>query len=305
MLSGVWPVLCTPFRADGAVDAAALCRVARFAVDAGVAGVVFPGFASEVDELSAGERRELLGAVVAELAGQVPIIAGATAGSADLAIERVREATALGIGHVMIQAPKAVGADAAAVSAFYAAIAAACPGVAIILQNAPAPRGSDLAPAAVIEVLKANPAITYVKEETIPSGGPISAIRAGAPAHLAGVIGGGGARFLIDEALRGACAAMPAVEFADIHVAMWRALESGQEILARDLYERSLPLLMVQSHARMRFTKRVLMRRGVLENDFVRAKIPEFDARDLAEIDALLTRIADLMTMAPLVRAAA
>jgi 4-hydroxy-tetrahydrodipicolinate synthase len=305
MIRGVWPVLCTPFGADGAVDPAALRRILRFARASGVDGVVFPGFASEVDDLAPEERQMLLAVVVEEAGGSIPVIAGATAATVEAVVARIAEAAALGVRQVMIQAPKSVGADAAAVSRFYAAIAAACPGIAIILQNAPAPRGSDLSPAAVIDVIAANPSIAYVKEETIPSGGPISAILAGAPGHLAGVIGGGGARFLIDEAMRGACAAMPAVEFADIHVAMWRALEAGQEQRARDLYERLLPLLMIQSHARMRFTKRVLMQRGVLGNDVVRAKIPAFDARDLAEIDTLLARIADLMTVAPLVEAAA
>ncbi len=181
---------------------------------------------------------------------------------------------------------------------FYAAIAQACPEAGIVLQNAPAPRGSDLSPQAVIEVAAAVPTIRYIKEETIPSGGPISAILAGKPAHCVGVMGGGGARFVIDEFLRGACGAMPAVEFTDIHVAMWQALKAGQHDQARTLYERTLPLLMIQSHARMRFTKRVLMRRGVLDNDAVRAKIPPLDPRDIAEIDALLARITDLLAAA-------
>lgn len=304
MIEGVWPVLCTPFRSDGAVDVAALRRVARFAADSGAAGAVFPGFASEVDDLAPDERQALLQAVVDELAGRIPIIAGATATSVDAVTARVCEAEALGINIVMIQAPKAVGTDVTAVTQFYAAIAQACPKAEIVLQNAPAPRGSELSPQAVIDVTAAVPAIRYVKEEAIPSGGPISTILAGKPAHCAGVMGGGGARFVIDEFLRGACGAMPAVEFTDIHVALWSALKAGREAEARSLYERTLPLLMVQSHARMRFTKRVLMRRGILENDVVRAKIPPLDACDIVEIDALLARIADLLLASPVVRAA-
>jgi 4-hydroxy-tetrahydrodipicolinate synthase len=303
-IRGVWPVLCTPFTAEGAIDRAAMRRIARFACDSGVQGVVFPGFASEVDDLTASERLELLEIVLDELGGRRPLIAGASAPSLAEVIARVEEVQRLGIQQVMIQAPKAIGTDAQAVTAFYAAIAAACPGVEIILQNAPAPRGSDLSPAAVLAVASAVPAIRIVKEETIPSGGPISAILAGAPNHLAGVMGGGGARFVIDECMRGACGAMPAVEFADIHARMWQALEAGREGEARMLYERTLPLLMIQSHARMRLTKRVLMLRGILDNDEVRAKIPAFDARDLAEIEALMSRIADLFAVAPLARAA-
>lgn len=297
-------MLCTPFTADGAIDRAAMRRIVRFGCDSGVAGVVFPGFASEVDDLTAAERLALLEVVLDELGGRLPLIAGASAPTLDEVIARVKEVQPLGIRQVMIQAPKAIGTSAPAVADFYAAIAAACPGMEIILQNAPAPRGSDLAPTAVLEVAHAVPAIRYVKEETIPSGGPISAILAGAPKHLAGVMGGGGARFVIDECLRGACGAMPAVEFADIHARMWQALEAGREAEARMLYERTLPLLMIQSHARMRLTKRVLMLRGILDNDVVRAKIPVFDARDLAEIEALMRRIADLFTVAPLARAA-
>lgn len=303
-IEGVWPVLCTPFRADGAVDTPALRRVVDFALRSGAAGVVFPGFASEVDALDTAERRALLAAVVDEVAGRAPILAGATAGSVEAAVALTREAAGFGVAQVMIQAPKSVGADAAAVSAFYRAISQACPETEIVLQNAPAPRGSDLSPDAVIAVARDVARIAYVKEETIPSGPPISAIRAGAPETVRGVLGGGGARFVIDEFLRGACGAMPAVEFTDIHVAMWRALTEGRAREARDLYERTLPLLMIQSHARMRFTKRVLMRRGLLDNDVTRAKIPAFDARDLAEIDALLDRIADLMRLAPLMQAA-
>lgn len=304
MIKGVWPVLCTPFTAQGAVDAPALRRIVRFALASSVDGVVFPGFASEVDNLDADERRHLLEAVVDEVAGRVPVLCGATAATVPEVVARITEGRDLGIRQAMIQAPKSVGATADAVAAFYGAIAAACPDVEIVLQNAPAPRGSDLSPQAVLHVAGAVPTIRYVKEETIPSGGPISAIVAGKPAHLAGVIGGGGARFIIDEFMRGACGAMPAVEFSDIHVAMWSALTAGREAEARTLYERTLPLLMIQSHARMRFTKRVLMRRGVLTNDVVRAAVPPFDARDLAEIDALLDRIADLMGVAPLARAA-
>ncbi|HRJ67999.1 MAG TPA: dihydrodipicolinate synthase family protein [Beijerinckiaceae bacterium] len=304
-IQGVWPVLCTPFAADGAIDRAAMRRIVGFACDSAVQGVVFPGFASEVDDLTATERFELLQIVLDELGGRLPLIAGASAPTLDEVIARVREVQSLGLRQVMIQAPKAIGTDAAAVADFYAAIAAACPGVEIILQNAPAPRGSDLSPAAVLAVAAAVPEIRYVKEETIPSGAPISAILADAPGHLAGVMGGGGARFVIDEFLRGACGAMPAVEIADIHARMWQALKAGREAEARSLYERTLPLLMIQSHARMRLTKRVLMLRGILDNDMVRARIPPFDARDIAEIQALMDRIADLLVAAPLARVAA
>lgn len=299
MLQGMLPVLPTPFTEAGTVDPEAMAGIVDFALASGVDGVVFPGFASEVDELSAAERATLLKVVVARVGGHVPIVAGASAPTALEAISHCREALANGIRHVMIQAPKSVGTTTEAVSAFYGEIAAAVPGIEIVLQNAPAPRGSDLKPEAILAIVRANPAVTYVKEETLPSGLAISAIAAGQPAHLKGVIGGGGARYLIDEYNRGACGAMPAVELADIHVAMDRAYRAGEVERARELYMRTLPLLVIQFNFRMAFTKHVLTRRGVLTNQVVRAKVPPMDALDVAEIDAWLETCADLMTVEP------
>ncbi len=295
MLRGILPVLPTPFTAAGEIDPAAMARVTDFALGAGVDGVVFPGFASEVDDLTAPERAALLKVVVERVGGAVPIVAGASAASVADAVGHAKEAVAAGVSTVMIQAPKSVGTGADAVAAFYEDIADAVPGLEIVLQNAPAPRGSDLKPDTILEIVRGNPAITYVKEETLPSGLAISALAAGKPAHLKGVIGGGGARYVIDEYNRGACGAMPAVELADVHVAMDRAYRAGEIGKARELYMRTLPLLVIQANFRMAFTKHVLSRRGILDNRVVRAKVPPMDAHDIAEIDAWLDAGADLM----------
>jgi 4-hydroxy-tetrahydrodipicolinate synthase len=305
LLAGILPVLPTPFAKSGEIDTAAMARIADFAIAAGVDGVVFPGFASEVDELSGRERAALLKVVVSRAAGRIPVVAGASAPSAELAIEYAREALAEGVSTFMIQAPKSVGAGTGAVAAFYRTIADALPGCEIVLQNAPAPRGSDLKPQTILEIVRDNPAITYVKEETLPSGLAISALIAGKPAHLKGVIGGGGARYFIDEYNRGACGAMPAVELADVHVAMDRAFRAGDIGRARELYMRTLPLLVIQANFRMAFTKHVLLRRGILDNNVVRAKVPDMDGHDITEIDAWLDASADLMSeAAPQARAA-
>lgn len=299
MLQGILPVLPTPFLPDGAIDRVGMERIVDFALACGADGVVFPGFASEVDELKAEERTELLRLVVERVAGRVPVVAGASAGTVEEAVAHSRAAMALGVMTVMIQAPRSGGAGTQAVADFYAAIAQQVPGLTIVLQNAPAPRGSDLSPDTILDIVRENPAITYVKEETLPSGGPISAILADAPPHLRGVIGGGGARYIVEEYRRGACGAMPAVELTDMHVTLDRQFRAGAVEQARDLYMRTLPLLVIQANFRMRFTKHVLVRRGVLQQAGVRARLPQLDSHDLEEIDAWLDRVADLLTATP------
>ncbi len=152
-LKGILPVLPTPFLADGGVDEAGMSRLVQFALDQGVDGVVFPGFASEVENLDADERALLLRIVVAAAAGRVPVVAGASAADWREVVDHGRVATGLGIRHLMVQPPKSVGIDAPALIEFLGNILEALPDVEIILQNAPAPRGSDLSPQAIVEIL--------------------------------------------------------------------------------------------------------------------------------------------------------
>jgi dihydrodipicolinate synthase/N-acetylneuraminate lyase len=291
ILTGVLPVLPTPFDAQGKVDATVLRLITHFALAAGVQGVVFPGFASEVETLSPEERSTLLAVVSEEVAGRVAIVAGASAPTAAEVIAHGKVAAGLGINLLMIQPPKAIGGTAEVIAAFLAEVTAALPEVQIVLQNAPAPRGSDLTPETIVEVVRANAQITYVKEETLPAGPAISHILTHRPTHLRGVIGGGGARYVLDEYARGANAFMPAVELVDQHVALDAAWWAGDKTLAREIYVRTLPLLTLQAMYRMRLTKLVLMRRGIMDNIIVRAPTPDLDAQAIADIDANLAEL--------------
>lgn len=290
-VSGIYPVLPTPFDAAGSVDIAAMPRLVAFAVDAGVTGVVFPGFASEVEHLTPGEREAALSAVVSAVGGKVQVVAGASAETPEAVIGHGEIAHNLGVDTLMIQTPKSIGNTPKAVIAFLTAVTAKLPDACIILQNAPAPRGSDLSAETILEVARAVPQVAYVKEETLPAGPAISAIMADKPDHLKGVIGGGGARYILDEYDRGACAAMPAIEIADLHVALDQAWREGDRAKARDIYIRTLPLLTLQAVFRMRLTKYTMMRRGVLENADVRAPTAELDDFSRADIDANLSEL--------------
>ncbi|MGH6861714.1 MAG: dihydrodipicolinate synthase family protein [Phyllobacterium sp.] len=287
-LTGILPVLPTPFGADGGIEPNAMRKIVRYALEAGVDGVVFPGFASEVETLTAAERAQLLAIVVKEVGGITPIVAGASAGEVAEVVAHGRQAQELGIRHLMIQPPRSIGAGAGPVGDFLTAVSEELPGMEIILQNAPVPRGSDLSPVAILEILFRVPAVTYIKEETLPAGPSISHILAHRPKSLKAVIGGGGARYILDEYARGATAAMPALEIVGRHVHLDKAFRSGDRKRARQIYIETLPLLVLQAVYRMRLTKHALMRQGVIEHTAVRAPTPELDADAVSDIDRCL-----------------
>ena len=292
-LAGVLPVLPTPFSADGAIDIGAMEAIVAFTIGCGAHGFVFPGVASEFNFLSLDERRALI-AVVGQALGGRPFVVGASAETVEDVVRLCADGSAHGATAAMVMAPASVGSDVAALVDFYGAVGERT-GLDIVLQNAPAPVGSGLPVATIAKVATAVKAIAYVKEETLPPGPRITGLIDAAPAHLSGVIGGGGARHLYDELERGAIAAMPAAEITDLHVALYEAFMAGDRAKARSLYISSLPMLLVQLTYRMRLTKEVLVRRGVIAHAGVRAPLPEFDDKGLKELDMMLEELADLL----------
>ncbi|MDA0347336.1 MAG: dihydrodipicolinate synthase family protein [Verrucomicrobia bacterium] len=298
-LGGILPVLPTPFDDTWEVDLAAMESVTRFCLDAGASGLVFPGVASEYDHLSSQEQVDLLKVVCRVADGRAPVICGGGKGEPEVIAANIRNAQELGVVAAMVLIPNRFAGDEEGALKFILSVISHAPGVEIVLQNAPAPVGAGMSSSALIRIVKASTAIRYVKEEALPSGPRITAQKDAAPPHLQGVIGGGGARYLIDEMKRGAIGAMPAAEIADLHVRMWDAYQKGDESEARELYRRTLPLLIIQLLYRMRLTKYVLTARGIFSNSLVRAPLPDFDAFDEVELQAQMDSLNELFEMAP------
>jgi 4-hydroxy-tetrahydrodipicolinate synthase len=295
-LSGVLPILPTIFDASGAVDEAGTRRVLEYIVKAGARGVVFPGLASEYETLSRDERLHLTRLIGGWLGGRTPFVVGASAAAADDAIAYAAAGAKAGAAAAMVLTPKKFAEDLDGMRTFYRAVHEGS-GIDVMLQNAPAPMGIGLSLEKVAELARAVDGIRYVKEEAPPSGQRITKLTQLAGESLLAVFGGAGARYVIDELTRGAKGTMPACEITELHVAMFDRFQRKDEAGARDLFERTLPLLNMQAIFRWRLTKAVLQRRGLIESAFVRAPGPELDRYDRAELDALLARLADLLPL--------
>ena len=293
-IKGVFPVLPTPFDADKQPDRAALGVLVRYLLLSGVDGITFPGVASEVTELTQDERLSLTQLVLSEVAGRVPVVAGVSSDNAGVTMLLAKAAAEAGAAALMVAAPAALTTVAAQV-AHFSALAAAAPGVPIMLQNVPPPVGAGLAPEVVAEILQAVPAIRYVKEEALPSGQRLSVIRQLAPASLVGVLGGAGGRYITDELRRGAIGTMPAIELAEVHVALFKAHRAGDAARARQLFTRMLPILNIQAVFRWALTKYVLHRRGLIADSAQRIAGPRLDAFDQQDVDAFLHDMSDVL----------
>jgi len=293
-LTGVFPVLPTPFDAQGRPDAASLRRLVDYLIRCGVDGMTYPGVASEVGQLAPDERQSLLDAVLSEVAGRVPVIAGVSSSDTATTVRLAAQASARGAAALMVAVPPD-RKGAAEQIAYFSDVAQAAEGVALMLQNVPPPVGAGLDPEVVLEVLAAVPSIRYVKEETLPSGQRLSVLRDKAPPNLLGVFGGAGGRYITDELRRGAAGTMPAIELAEVHTALFKAHREGDADRVRTLFTRMLPVLNVQAVFRWSLTKYVLKKRGLVADTRQRMPGPLLDAFDMADVDAFLADIEDLL----------
>ena len=297
-IAGTAPVLPTPFDDKGRVDEEGFRNIVNFAIAQGVDCLVFPGLASEYDELTLDERRHLI-ALLGELTrGKVDFVVGAsghTPGETPVLIEAGAKA---GAAAAMVVTPGVYAGDLEGLIAFYREIGEGAD-LPVMLQNAPKPMGIALSPAEVLQVVKRVPAIRYVKEENMPCGQRITRLNEGKPDSLIGVFGGAGGRYIVDELNRGAIGTMPAIELVEGHVKLMRAHAAGDAQTVWALYERMLPILAMQAVFRWRLTKEVMRRRGLIQSAHTRAAGAELDAQDHKELGLMLTRLKDLVGPIP------
>ena len=276
LVSGVWPVLATPFLPDGTPDEAGLAAVARYALGSGVDGVVYPGRRERIRVADAGRARRAWSMSSPRRCGATgALVVGGSA--ADPAITHAAMRQAARVGAAARDGHGAPGShdDAATIADFFARRAASARQRADHAAERAAagrqrPAGRRRARASRAQCRR----IAYVKEEALPSGARITPparrraadaarrarrrgwalhhrrARAGRDRHDAG----GRARRAARRAVRARIA---------------RATGRGAP-----LFNRMLPVLNLQAVFRWALTKEVLRRRGVIAHAGKRATRP-------------------------------
>jgi dihydrodipicolinate synthase/N-acetylneuraminate lyase len=159
----------------------------------------------------------------------------------------------------------------------------------IILQNAAA--YAPLTGEQIARLIEDVPQIEYVKEERPPGPRHIAEVYGLVGTKVKTIFGGAAGKFMPDELGRGANGCMPACEVADLLAKVIERWWAGNEIGARDLHRRLLPLIIRETHPFMRY---ILKRRGVFTSTVERAPAgPDvLDADDKREITTLIEAIA-------------
>ena len=289
-VSGLVPILATPFDESGALDTASLNRLVDFQLWCGVDGVATFGMASEGFALTTPERSAVLAVLAARVPAGMPIVAGVNATSTATAVEQARLASEGGATALMVLPPYLVKPSPGQLVEFYGEVAAV--GLPVMVQDAPVATGVAMPVPMLVELSKLD-GVTSVKVETQPTAPKVSAVVEAVEDDFA-VLGGQNALFVLEEYSRGAVGTMPACEFADALRMALASFAAGALAAARAEFARLLPLIRsgMQGPIAWAVHKHVLVRRGVIASDRVRLPAAPLTAADRRDIDALLHDLA-------------
>ncbi len=283
------PVVQTPFRPDGGLDADCLLRELHWVLDQGVSGLT-TGMVSEVLRLDETERFELATLVtsVAHERGALAVIS-CGAESTVQAVRYARQASDIGAQGIMVIPPTTVALDEEATFEYFTTIAAASP-LALVVQDASSYVGQPLSIPLQARLHRELGDQVYFKPEAAPLGQRLSQLRDATQGAARTFEGTGGVN-LVDGFHRGVVGSMPGAEVCWAVEAMWRALNTGDEVRAYRInaYLALLINLQTSLDSYVAVEKHLLWRQDVLERTDARGPSGYVLDRETAtEADRLL-----------------
>jgi 4-hydroxy-tetrahydrodipicolinate synthase len=293
-LHGVLPIVHTPFTDDDEIDVATLRREIDWAYAQGADGLG-TGMVSELLRLTCDERIALTHDIAAMSAGRGAVFAGVGAESTKQALAYARAAEKAGCDAVMAVAPVTTGLPEDQLVDYFRRIADAI-ALPVIVQDASGYVGKAIPLRVYVQLLEryGEEKILF-KPEASPIGPNLSALR-DATAGRARIFEGSGGILLVDSFRRGIAGTMPGMELLDGIVAVWRALERGDDETAYRIYYPICAIVALQLQAGLdgflAIEKDLLVKRGLFGSDRRRKPYAwDLDCETAAEVDRLFARL--------------
>ncbi len=240
--TGVGTALVTPFTSDGSLDEAAVRRLARRQIDAGIHFLVPCGTTGESPTMSDEERIRTVAIIVDEARGQVPVLAGAGGYSTSEVIALAEEMHRAGASGLLSVTPYYNKPTQEGLYQHYRAIAESTP-LPIVLYNVQGRTGVNIDTATVARLAEI-PNIVGVKEASGNISQMCDVCRTVPSDFL--VISGDDAITLPLMAIGGrGVISVASNEVPGAMVQMVEAAERGDFAAARAVHHRLMPLMQV------------------------------------------------------------
>ncbi len=303
LLTGVLPIVQTPFDDQLQIDWETLKREVDWAFAAGINGFG-TGMVSEVRTQSKQERSQYARKIVEFANARGPVFMSVTAENQSESLRLASDAEDAGCNAIMAAPPLNETLDADGLYSYFANLADSVD-VPIIVQDASGYLGAAIPHSVYLRLLdKFDTQKIVFKPEAPPNGPCISALR-DATHGQARIFEGSGGVYLIDSMRRGVEGTMPGMELVDAMVAIWRAMKRGDDETAYRIHLPLCSIVALQMQAGLdgflAIEKYVLHRRGLFPNQNRREPIRwRIDPETAQEVDRLFDRLmAEVKTATP------
>ena len=294
-LTGVYPVVSTPFDAHDEIDVPILHREIDWLINCEVDGLTI-AMVSEVLRLSECERRALAESTVSHVAGRVPVITSVGAETTRLAVAYAQHAQEIGARAVMAISPMAVALPDEQIATYFRHIIESID-IPVVVQDASGYLGRALPISLYVDLIDTyGTDRVYVKPEASPIGPRLSALRDASDGR-ARVFEGTGGLMLVDSFSRGIVGTMPGAEMPWALVALWRALEARDEQQIRQIHGLIAALVSLQTSldSFVAVEKHMLVRQGIFTNTKRRQPVGyELDAETVVAVDRLTDQLLEV-----------
>lgn len=271
-LTGILPVVPTPFHADGTLDPEGMRRVLDCTIDQGADAICILANYSEQFVLSDDERATMMGVCLEHVAGRVPMIVTVSHFYTGIVVERAKAAEAMGADMVMMMPPyhgASLKADDTGIYEHFAAVSDAI-SIPIMVQDAPL-SGVQLSVPLLARMAKEIGNVSYFKMEMPFAADKLAALIEAAGDDILGPWDGEEAATLLADLDAGCTATMTsALQCEHIRPIVTNYL-AGDTETALTQWQHCLPLINHENRqCGLRATKAVMMEGGVIGSDHVR-----------------------------------
>lgn len=288
-VTGVCPVVAAVFHADGTLDLPGFTRLCEHLCTTGITSIMIFGVATENAKLTDGEREVMLAALLA-VRGSRPITVIATVAdhATELAVARVHRWAAMGADAINILPSRFLDPPASEARDQLRTILNACP-VPAIVQFLPQ-AGGGLPLTEILDLVDECPALVAVKVEQVPAAPAVELVRSHPAGRLTALVGWGGLEWT-ESIDAGAVGVQPGCALTELYLHAQAALDRGdRKAFAAQFAPLRAPLQLWLRHVEVLIAveKYILMRRGIIADDYCRRPGAVLTADDRAAVPALI-----------------
>ena len=295
-LSGVVPIIPTPFTEKEEIDEDALRRLIDFAIAGGTGAVCLPAYASEFYKLTDEEKLRVVKIAVDHSAGRIQVIAQSNHPSLKVAINLAQANVEAGADMISVAVPRIFNLPENSLNEYLSAFLQSIPGTPVLIQDFN-PGGSSISAGFITELMDEQPNFRYLKLEE-PLCAPKFAEIIKATEGRVGLLEGWGGLYMLELIPVGITGVMPGLAVSDILQKVFTLRKNGENEKAFDLFEKVMPQIFFALQNMELFhyiEKELLIARGVLKNSIVRKATYIPDASTKGYIRELNSRILRLV----------